>query len=169
MDRIEQLIEDTLHERRITSTPGTCFVANEAGLELLHCESNVCGELEKAIREIDDVLRKDSASVGQFPGLAYVIGGYLVNAARHDSERAIEFMKTLSPVLLRKFIANVPVFFRKMKSGYNFDVAPPKEYVDFVKHETDSKSSTIAETAQRALLPMSKQKRSSGKKRGRET
>lgn len=156
MNTIEQLVEDTLYGRRIAGQTGSCLVANEAGLELLHCDHNVSGELENAIRDIDGALRERSATVGQFAGLDYVIGGYLVNAARHDSERAIQFMKTLCPVLLREFIANVPVFFRKMDSGYNFGVAPPKEYIEFAKHETDSENSDIAETAQRVVSRMSR-------------
>jgi len=153
---IDQLVEDTLHGRRIASKTGSCLVANEAGLELLHCELNVSYELENAIRDIDNALREGSATVGQFAGLDYVIGGYLVNAARHDSERAIQFIKALCPVLLREFIANVPVFFRKTESGYNFGVAPPRKYVEFAKHEADSEDSAIAETAQRVVSRMSR-------------
>ncbi len=156
VNTIEQLVEDTLHGRRMASKTGSCLVANEAGLELLHCESNVSRELENAIRQIDTALREGSATIGQFAGLDYVIGGYLVNAARHDSERAIEFMKTLCPVLLREFIANIPVFFRKMESGYNFGVAPPKDYVEFAEDETDSEDSAIAEAAQRVVSRMSR-------------
>lgn len=155
MNGIEQLIEDALHGRRMAGTTGSCLVSNEAGLELLQCQSNIAINLENAIRAIDAALREGSATVGQFGGLDYVIGGYLVNAARHDSKRAVAFMNTLCPVMLREFIANVPVFFRKIEVGYNFGVAPPREYVEFAKEHTDSIDSAVAETARRVVSRMS--------------
>ncbi len=155
MNTSEELVEDTLQGRRIAGKAGSCLVANRAGLELLHWESDVTNELEDAIRKIDNAIRADSATVGQFAGLDYVIGAYLVNAARHDSRRAIEFMNTVCAVLLREFIASLPVFFRKVESGYSFGVAPPREYVDFVKRKMESRDSMIAETAKKVASRLS--------------
>ena len=153
---IEKLIDDTLHGRRIGGKAGSCLVSNQAGAELIGLECDVMDELEEAIREIDASLRDGLRSASAFSGLEYVIGAYLVNGARYNANRAIGFVDSLSIGLLRESIANIPVFFRRMESGYNFGVSPPEEYKEFARRLENSQCDEIASTAKRVVERLSR-------------
>ena len=148
---MQRLIDDTLHGRQITGNGDSCFVSNEAGIELLNYEVDVVVHLEAAMRQIDSTIREGVAERPHSAGLGYVIGGFLVNAARHDPTRAVTVIDTLCPVLVRECLVNMLVFFRKMEAGYNFSIALPSEYRDFAKVHCSSDDQHIAEAARRVI------------------
>ena len=146
---LDQLIDDTLHARRGNSSNGSCLTVNQAGVELVHSEATL-DALEGILRsQVDEPMRCGKANVAHFPGLDYVIGAYLVKAARKDAIRGTVFMESLSPPLVREIIANMPVFFRKQGTGYNFGVIPPSTYFEYVEAKCESDDVRIAETAKR--------------------
>ncbi len=73
--------------------------------------------------------------------------------------RAVEFMTSVSPELRREFIAGMPVFFNKLESGYNFGIAPPPEYINFVACQCASEDTSIANAAQRAARFLSQDRK----------
>lgn len=162
MNEVKQLIDDTLSGRRISRQGQTCFVVNLAGQELLQCGANISNALHDVISNIDRSIRDGSSTVGEFPGLGDVLGAYLVNCARFGPMPAVEFMRTLSAELLAEFIANMPVVFNRLKSGYIFGIATPIEYIDFVKSQCDADDVKIASVAKRTTLRLSKQRQADG-------
>lgn len=152
---IENLIDEVLHGKRIGGENGSCLVSNQAGLELIRHEIDSMAELEVALHEINRLLPDRTGNTDSFSGLDYVIGAYLVNGARHDAGRAIRFIESLTNELQRASIANMPVFFRRMESGYNFGVSPPEEYKTFAHRLQQSQCEEIASTAKRVFARLS--------------
>lgn len=148
---IEHLIDDTLYGRRIGGKDRSCLVTNEAGSELVRYSGNILTELERTILEINDSGRCQSGSIAGFAGLEYVLGAYLVNAARYDVKRAVKFIESLRSAFVREFLANMPVFFRRMEASYNFELAPPEEYKQMALKLIDSTNEDLAATAKRVV------------------
>jgi hypothetical protein len=156
---LTRLIDDTLHGGRLTSHEGSCLGTNEAGQELASCELNIMAELESAIREIEKTLLRNPGGSSSLAGLEYVLGAYLVNAARHDAKRGVGFIESREASVMQHLLANIPVFFRKMDVGYNFGVEPPSEYIELAKTLKDSCNENLAATARRVLERLSKRSR----------
>lgn len=152
---IDQLIEDTLYGRRLKGYDWSCLSTNEAGQELIRCTSNICDHLERALLRIDYSLKARSSNIRKFIGLEDVMGAYLINAARYNPSRAIQFIQTLSPLLIKEFISDIPLFFWKKNDSYVFGVSIPPEYIEFVERSIQSENNEIAATAQRALEKLS--------------
>lgn len=155
MNEFDQLIEDTLYGRRLVSYADSCFVTNESGLELLRCKEDILENLEKVLQKIDISLSAHPITIRQFIGLQYILGGYLVNAARHDPRRAVQFIQSLCPMLIQKFIAKIPVFFEKKNNKFKYGISLPQEYIELINSHINSERSEIAATAQRALEKLS--------------
>jgi len=156
---IRQLVLDTLYGRRIGGTErNSCLVVNMAGHELAGIGAQAILPIEGVLREVDQGIRTGTYRPDHFLGLSYVVGAYLVNAARDAPARATLFIDSLSLELVREFISYTPVFFRRLESGYNFGVAPPDEFLRFIETRCHSEDAMIAEAAQRAYDRLTKRR-----------
>lgn len=156
---LDRLIDDTLHGRRITGPSGSCLVANEAGHELVSYEGDIMSNLESTIRELEKSLLDNPDATSGWAGLEYVLGAYLVNAARHNAGRCVEFIESSSDKLTQQLLANMPVFFRRMEIGYNFGVEPPAEYIELAAKLKQLDNERVASTAARVFERLTKSSR----------
>ena len=156
---LDRLIDDTLHGRRIMSPSGSCLVTNGAGNELVSYEPDITATLESTIRDIEKTLLHNPEAKSSWAGLEYVLGAYLVNAARHDAVRGVQFIESSSPNLMQQLLSNMPVFFRKMDVGYNFGVEPPAAYIELLDKLRESDDESVASTAARVRERLTKRQR----------
>jgi hypothetical protein len=156
---IDCLINDTLHGRRITGPGGSCLVTNEAGHELVSYEADIMENLESTIRVFEKTLVDQPEAMSKLVGIEYVLGAYLVNAARHDAMRGVDFIESCEAMLMQQLLANMPVFFRRMDVGYNFGVEPPAEYIELARKLKDSRIEYVATTATRVFERLTKRSR----------
>jgi hypothetical protein len=143
----------------MTRPSGSCLVANEAGHELVSYESDIIAELESAIREVEKTLLANPEARSGLAGLEYVLGAYLVNAARHDAAHGVEFIESSSAKMMEQLLANISVFLRKLDMGYNFGVEPPVEYIELAKKLRDSDDEHVVSMATRVFEWLTKRSR----------
>jgi|KBSSwiStaDraftv2_1062776.scaffolds.fasta_scaffold141237_2 hypothetical protein len=148
MTRIEQdkLIFDTLHYR--PQSHGTCFVVNEPGLKLISSDSAFLPAIKATLLE----LAKEH-NWRQLYGLDYVIGAFLVLGAKYAPDTLVPFIQSLPEVFVMEVVSKIPVFFRKMDNigSYNFEVAPARELVEFVRDLASSEDAAMQKVAHRVL------------------
>ncbi len=169
MNQLDKLVLDTLYNRR-RKAQTSCFVVNEAGMELLKgdqialpvIESILCDVVEPALKNLTDQQAIDLAkqlkvdvefvSIIPFDGLSEVLGAYFVIGIKFAQEaRIYQFLNQCSDRLLANAIATSPVYLTKMDIGYNFGVAPTDALAAFVKHHCSNDSERIRKAATRAL------------------
>jgi hypothetical protein len=141
----QKLIFDTLHYRPPSN--GTCFVTNEPGLNLISRDASFLPSLEAYLKEASQTKQRRPS------GKAYVIGAYLVIAAKYAPSSLVPFIESLPDEFANEIVTNVSVFFRKMKKSgeYNFKVQPPEELVEFLRKLALSEDSETRFVAQQAL------------------
>ncbi len=152
-EEAERLIEDTLYDRRHEEKE-TCFVVNNAGLELLNCTEEVLPLIEDVLRDVvRPTVAEDGSSLRRrFRGLDYVWGAYLVISAKSCPERAIAFLREMPESLLAEAVAAFGMFFRRMDDGgYNFGTPPGNPLVEFVRELTNTESERLRTIATRVL------------------
>src|SRR5260370_6480306 len=127
-EEAERLIEDTLYDRRHEEKE-TCFVVNNAGLELLNCTEEVLPLIEDVLRDVvRPTVAEDGSSLRRrFRGLDYVWGAYLVISAKSCPERAIAFLREMPESLLAEAVAAFGMFFRRMDDGGDKFWTAPRE------------------------------------------
>ncbi len=174
---IEQLALDTLYARRM-HRDGSCFVHNAAGVELRAETSGALPVIEQILEHtVDPLLRnsrenervsairsrlRDEMHIADadrmpirspdFPGLDYLLGAYLVIAAKSDPGRAVDLLSRSSAALKREALSAIPIFFRLMSDGYNSGIAPPELYRGFARQLAESEFPELRLAAKRALL-----------------
>lgn len=156
---LKRLIDDTLHGRRFACQSGSCLVTNEAGNELASLEADITTDLESTIREIEESSPGNPKGTITLAGLEYLLGAYLINAAKYDAKRCVDFIESCQAAMVQQFLANMPVFFRRMDVGYNFGVEPPAEYVELARKLKDSRDKNVAATAIRVFERLTKRSR----------
>jgi hypothetical protein len=172
--QLEQLVLDTLYERRMNRQG--CFVDNAAGIELIGSNQDALSIIEQILEQMVEPVLCDSSENDRvaaireqfrgrhgsltdrmpirspdFPGLVYVVGAYLVIAAKSDPQRAVRFLDGRSAALKVEAVRAIPVFFKLMTNGYNFQTAPPLEYREFLRELASSDIQIIRSAAERAL------------------
>ena len=154
---IEELISDTLYERRLARHG--CFVSNAAGGELLKAGPEALPAIEKAIREViepalkvapppmDSVFRMGNS----VPGAAHVLGAYLVVGLTHDPHRVVHFLRGVAESVLAKAIATSPSFLKLDVVGDATAITPPESFIAFLVEQASNSSDPIQKAATRAL------------------
>lgn len=131
----EALVNDALHWRRRSSgAPGTCFVNNPAGSDLIRSNARVLPEIE---RVVDDLVEPQFARGGApgdvFLGLSYVLCAYTFIGMRDAPIRVTNFLQSRSRGLLKEVIRCVPIGYQWTKDGYNFGAPPSPELRKFIE------------------------------------
>lgn len=170
MKDIRELVLDTLYDRGQEGRSSS-FVVNNAGLDLLNSkqletlqiiESILCDLVEPAL--LNHEVSKDfdlAAKLGcdvnlietsPFNGLTYVLGAYwLISIRLNIVNRAFQFFDTHSDKLLSDAISCVPIFFKKLDDGYNFEVEPPITLLNYIKSKSNHRSSVVSQAASRTF------------------
>ena len=148
---LEQLVMDTLLDRR-QPKQHSCLVVNEAGMELLAGTRDALPVIERVLREV--VLPTAAAAStwpSRFPGLDYVFGAYMVIGRKVDDDRIFSFVRSLPQTLFEEALHAVPVFFRRMKEGYNSGVPPGEPMKKFLTELSLSPEAMVRDTARQVL------------------
>lgn len=145
--RLESLVLDTLYDRRRSETE-SCIVVNQAGIELLKAGKEALPYIERIIRNV--VIPKAGGTAvgqGEFLGLPYVFGAYLVISSKEGHDAAIPFLRALPESLLEAAVNSVHAFLRKMDGGYNFGVGPFEPLLAFLRELSGSLDANLRESA----------------------
>jgi hypothetical protein len=166
MDTNMQLVLDTLYERNMIQHE--CFVTNQAGLDLLKSSESFMPLIERVLREVVEPALSESQTVASkfpgldplwheaicqnpvvsnFPGLAYVLGAYMVLGVKANPGRTVSFLATLSAPLLAEAVKNIPVFFAPEGEGYNPGIPPGQKLKEIVQGLSRSSASKDVRTA----------------------
>jgi hypothetical protein len=162
-NEIEDLVFDTLYFRRMV--PDTCLQTNLAGQELEQLSAIAMPLIENVLSNIvahapQPARTRVELATGDlclehdpFPGLNGLLGAYLRIGSRHDSIRAVGFLRTLPPALLAKAVALVPVFFRKAKvrpqekKTNDLKEPPDERLLSFIKESSHAEDRTLRDNA----------------------
>jgi hypothetical protein len=145
----KKLIDDALYFRR-PQTIYTCLATNEAGQELTRQPAEILPLLERIIREtIAPIFAKSKEA--HFPGLAHVLGGYLLIGARQNAPQIVDFLQHLPVELQSEAVGYLPIFFKHQGGRYHYDTPLPSEYLHFVKSASQSNVEILRGKALRAL------------------
>jgi hypothetical protein len=150
-DRQRDLIQDTLYRRRI-SPRDSCFVVNQAGLQLLKETSDILPAIESTILETIVPRYQDHANADhEFPGLTELFGAYLLIGSTCSPDRVVEFLQTLPFSLQAEAIVNIAVYFRKQKGEYIFRTAPSPQLVSYVRRAKAAENQGMQDAAESTL------------------
>jgi hypothetical protein len=169
MDPDSKLVLDTLFDLK-SDTKNGCFVVNRAGTLLLNSPESILPVIQVILRDtvepglaefqqstvsakLANLLdgHSDLAGARVFPGLDYVLGAYLVVGAKTNPDRITKFLATVSTKLLINAISVIPVFFKRMRDGYNFGVAPDGVVLELVITLSQSGQADVKSIAARVL------------------
>ena len=148
---LEQLVLDTLHDRRRAATD-SCLVVNEAGMELLASTAEALPVIERVLRTVVIPAMSEQKAEGLgFLGLDYVLGAYLVIGCKTGLDRTVAFLREIPHPLLIQAFSAIPIFFRRMKDGYNSGVPPAPYLVAFLHELSGSPQREVRDEARGTL------------------
>jgi hypothetical protein len=176
VEDLEQLALDALYGRRINRRG--CIVFNVAGEELFAAPQEVIPIVERVLLEtVEPILAesKEDLRVSQirenlktalpesvvnqmpirsrdFSGLDYLLGAYLVIAARSDPDVAVRFLARVSAALQVEALAAIEIFFMSKADGYVRGIAPPVQFRAFVRQLAESRCEKLRSVAERTLI-----------------
>ncbi len=145
----EKLIDDALFFRR-TQTDRSCLVTNQAGEDLTKQTSSILPFLEKTILETIAPAFA-GPKVADFPGLAHVLGAYLLIGARSNASNTVDFLQGLPAELQTEAVGILPIFFNHQDGRYRYDTPMPKEFLNYLKLASQSKVSILRAKALRSF------------------
>ena len=182
-DRLRELVEDTLYQRRMHSN-GTCFTYSIAAFELRRESSQALPAVERIVIDVvapvfdstdaDERALKhrallapfiparfashigDDAARG-FRGLKDLFGAYLQIGCRTDPMRVFAFVDTLSDRLRSKAIGAAAVYFGTQNSPNSIRIPPTKDLFDFLERSTESESELVHTAAISVLQHLKRQ------------
>lgn len=145
---LKQLALQTLYGDRI-GPRGSCFRTNDAGIELAECGVDALPVIENVIETVVRPTLDDSTAddVGDFIGLNYLIGAYLVIGVRTNEQRVFDFIRAQPTSIQVEAINCSSTFFFKTADGYNFGVSPNERLLNFLNDAAQSPDKQIADLA----------------------
>jgi len=156
-NEVRQLISDVFSYRRIPD--GTCFYVNEPGMRLIEGDASYLPAIKATLRET--VQNRASREA-----LKYVVGAFVVISSRYAPDSIVSFIRSLPLEIQGPIIANLPLFFRKVRTGhYNFGVAPAPQLIGFIEETAKTGEPPLQENARGALRELSRPTKGAGLKR----
>lgn len=130
----------------------SCITTNESGLKLFQCGDEVLPLIEDQLEQnVFSAARAREDLEAKFPGLAYVVGAYLVIGFRSQPERVISYLLASPEPLLAEAVSVIPIFFGVPKGPDYLIHEPTPRLIDFLQQLTQHSGAVIREQSARAL------------------
>jgi hypothetical protein len=168
---MHSLVDDALYGRRM-HRDGSCFTWNIAGAELIQGPDATLPVIEQVLRNVvairfmplhgnDSTTKRDGLNgihnqqgedvAREFPGLAEVLGAYLVIGTRTDSPHTFAFLRSLPISLRAKAIGVIGTFFGRPGGPTSVRHPVTNELLEFLVDETKSQEALVRAVAESTL------------------